>query len=218
MKLAIIGGTGTQGTALATRFAKAGVEVVIGSRDATRAQKAADALNAKLNTPIVTGLSNRDAAQIADVILLSIPYDGMLPILADIKDVAQGKTVIAIASALAPERKSRAKLPVAGSITAEVQQFFGDSVKVVAAFQNISPEKLNSDEAIDSDVLVCGADRATRERIIALIERIGVRALDAGVLANAAAVETLTAVLIAINIKYKVKGAGIRITGLGETQ
>jgi hypothetical protein len=215
MKLAIIGGTGTQGTALATRFARAGVAVVIGSRDATRAQKAADALNAKLNTPIVTGLSNRDAAQIADVILLSIPYDGMLPILADIKDVAQGKTVIAIASALDPAHKSRAKLPAAGSITAEAQQFFGDNVKVVAAFQNISPEKLNSDEAIDSDVLVCGADRATRERIIALIERIGVRALDAGMLANAAAVETLTAVLIAINIKYKVKGAGIRITGLG---
>jgi hypothetical protein len=214
MKLAIIGGTGTQGTALATRFARAGVEVIIGSRDAARAQKAADTLNAKLGTSNVVGLSNRDATANAEVVLLSIPYDGMLPILADIKDAAQGKVVINIASALDPERKSRAKLPAAGSITAEVQRFFGDSVKVVAAFQNISPEKLNSDEAIDSDVLVCGGDKATRASISALIERIGLRALDAGVLANAAAVETLTAVLIAINIKYKVKGAGIRITGL----
>ncbi len=215
MKLAMIGGTGTQGTALATRFAKAGVSVIIGSRDALRAKTAADTLNAKLGVNNVTGLSNRDAAASADVVLLSVPYDGMMPILVDIRDGVQGKIVINIASALDPERKSRAKLPAAGSITAEIQQFFGDSVKVIAAFQNVAPEKLEAtDEKIDTDVLVCGADKATRESIIELIQKIGIRALDAGVLANAAAAETLTAVLIAINIKYKVKGAGIRITGI----
>ena len=214
MNLAIIGGTGTQGAALAARFARAGVAVIIGSRDAPRAATAAAALNAKLGANNITGASNREATANADVVLLSIPYDGMQPILADIREAAQGKVVVNIASALDPERKSRAKLPAAGSITAEVQQFFGDGVKVVAAFQNISPEKLDSSEPIDCDVLVCGADRATRERIIEMIGRTGIRALDAGVLANAAAVETLTAVLIAINIKYKVKGAGIRITGI----
>jgi NADPH-dependent F420 reductase len=138
----------------------------------------------------------------------------MGPILDDIRDAAQGKIVINIASALSPERKSRAQPPPAGSITAEVQQFFGDGVRVVAAFQNIAPETLASEEHVDSDVLVCGGDRAARESVIALIATTGIRALDAGVLANAVAVETLTAVLIALNIKYKTRGAGVRITGL----
>jgi NADPH-dependent F420 reductase len=214
MKLAIIGGTGTQGTALAARFARAGVSVIIGSRDAQRGQAAADALNARLGVATASGTSNREATRRAEIVLLSVPYDGMRPILEDIREAGQGKIVINIASALSPERKSHAKPPPAGSITAEVQQFFGESTKVVAAFQNISPEKLQGDAPIDSDVLVCGGDRAGREAVIALIQQTGLRALDAGVLANAVAVETLTAVLIAVNIKYKIKGAGIRITGL----
>lgn len=214
MKLAIIGGTGTQGTALAVRFARAGVSVIIGSRDAQRGQAAADALNTRLNGGTVSGASNREAARLADVVLLSVPRDGMRPILEDIREAGQGKIVINIASALSPERKSQAKPPPAGSITAEVQQFFGETTKVVAAFQNISPEKLEGDAPIDSDVLVCGGDRAARETVITLIGQTGLRALDAGTLANAVAVETLTAVLIAVNIKYKIKGAGIRITGL----
>jgi NADPH-dependent F420 reductase len=215
MKLAIIGGTGTQGIALATRFARAGVDVIIGSRDVTRGQAAASHLNARLALNTITGASNRDAAQNADVVLLSVPYDGMKPILADLRDAAQGKIVINIASALDPERKSRAKVPPSGSFTAKVQESFGEGVKVVAAFQNISRQKLASPDAqIESDVLVCGADKGTRETIIAMITGAGIRAIDAGVLANAVAVEMLTAVLIAINTKYKVKGAGIRITGL----
>ncbi len=214
MRLAIIGGTGTQGTALAARFARAGVSVIIGSRDAQRAQAAAETLNARLNVGTVSGASNREATAQGDVVLLSVPYDGMRPILEDIRDAGQGKIVINIASALSPERKSQAKPPPAGSITAEIQQFFGEATRVLAAFQNISPEKLESDGPIDSDVLVCGGDRAAREAVIAVIQQLGIRALDAGALANAVAVETLTAVLIAVNIKYKIKGAGIRITGL----
>ncbi|MCL4394324.1 MAG: NADPH-dependent F420 reductase, partial [Chloroflexi bacterium] len=102
-----------------------------------------------------------------------------------------------------------------GSVTVEVQQFFGDSCRVVAAFQNISPERLESvDERIDSDVLVCGGDKQARETVIDLIHKAGIDAFDAGPVANAVAVETLTAVLIAVNIKYKVKGAGIRLTGV----
>lgn len=213
--IAIIGGSGRQGTALAARFAKAGIPVIIGSRDALRGAAAAQALNARLGITHVTGTSNRAAAQQADVILLSVPYQGMQPILEDLREAVQGKIVINIASALDPERKSRAKPPPAGSVTAEVQNFFGDNVRVVTAFQNIAPEKLESEEAqIDSDVLVCGGDKAARETVIELIRKIGVEAFDAGALANAVAVETLTAVLIAINIKYKVKGAGIRITGV----
>jgi NADPH-dependent F420 reductase len=212
--IALIGGTGKQGNALAARFARAGVRVLIGSRDAGRAQNAAREMNARLGVSNVEGYSNRDAAAKADVILLSVPYEGMRPILEEARDAAQGKIVINIANSLDPERKSRARVPAAGSTTAEIQQFLGDAAKVVAAFQNVSPEKLEGDAAIDSDVLVCGGDRESREKVIALIQQIGMDAFDAGTLANAVAVETLTAILIAVNIKCKVKGAGIRLTGV----
>jgi NADPH-dependent F420 reductase len=214
MKLAIIGGTGKQGSALARRFGDAGVEIVIGSREAARAQAKAAELGAATGRPVISGMSNREATAAGDVVILSVPYEGMAPILADIREAARGKIVVNMASALDPAHKSRALVPAAGSITAEVQQVLGESSRVVAAFQNVAPEELESAEAIDSDVLVCGADRATREQVIALIARAGIRALDAGVLANAVAVETLTAVLISINIRHKTKGAGIRITGI----
>jgi hypothetical protein len=213
--LAIIGGTGKEGSALAARFAKAGVRVLIGSRDPAKAHKVAAELNARSGAANIEGYANREAAARADIVLLSVPYDGMSPILEDLRSAVQGKIVINIASSLDPQRKSRAKVPAAGSVTAEVQAFFGDRTKVVAAFQNISPEKLESvEEKIDSDVLVCGGDQEARAVVIDVIRRIGVDAFDAGVLANAVAVEALTAVLIAVNIKYKVKGAGIRLVGV----
>jgi NADPH-dependent F420 reductase len=212
--LAVIGGTGKEGNALAARFARAGIHVLIGSRDAARAEMAASAMKNRLTATDVAGCSNRDAAARAEIILLSVPYAGMRPILQDLRDAVQGKIVINIASSLDPERKSRAQIPAAGSVTAEVQQFLGPAVQVVAAFQNVSPEGLESEEKIDSDVLVCGGNKDARASVIELVRRIGVDAFDAGVLANAVAVEALTAVLIAVNIKYKVKGAGIRLTGV----
>jgi len=213
--LSIIGGTGKQGTALAARFAKAGVRIILGSRDAQRGADAANALNARLNLQNVSGTSNRDAAKQGDIVLLSVPYDGMQPILEDLYDAVENKIVINIASSLDPEKKTRAKIPAEGSITSQVQNFFGERARVVAAFQNISPEKLESEDAtIDSDVLVCGGDKDAREKVIALCKQAGIDAFDVGVLANAVAVETLTAVLIAVNVKYKVKGAGIRLTSV----
>jgi NADPH-dependent F420 reductase len=213
--LAIIGGTGREGNALAARFARAGVRIVIGSREAGRGEIAAREMNTRLGVNQVEGTSNRLAAEKAEIVLLAVPYDGMRPVLEDLCDAVQDKIVINITSSLDPERKSRAKVPAAGSTTAEVQQFFGEKVRVVAAFQNIAPEKLEAlVEKIESDVLVCGADKATRAAVIELIQKIGIEAFDAGVLANAVAVETLTAVLIALNIRYKVKGAGIRLIGV----
>ena len=213
--IALIGGTGKEGNAIAFRFARAGVKVIIGSRDAARGENAAREMNARIGGTNVSGTSNREAAAQADIVLLSVPYDGMKPILEDLRDVAQNKIVINIASSLDPERKSRAKPPVAGSVTAEVQQILGDTTKVVCAFQNISPEKLKAvDEPIDTDVIVCGGDKAARELVIDLIRRTGINAIDGGVLANAVAVEAMTAILIAVNIKYKTRGAGIRITGV----
>lgn len=213
--IAVIGGTGKEGNAIAARFAKAGVRVLIGSRDATKAQNAAQELNARVGASNGEGYSNRDAAARANIILLAVPYAGMQPILADLRDAAQGKIVISVVSSLDPEKKSRAKPPAAGSVTAEVQQFFGDAAKVVCAFQNISPEKLQAvEEKIETDVIVCGNDKDARATVIELIRRIGIDAFDGGALANAVAVEALTAILIAVNIKYKVRGAGVRITGV----
>ena len=191
------------------------MRVVIGSRDAAKAQNAAQELNARIGASNVEGCSNRDAATKADIVLLAVPYAGMLPILEDVRDVVENKIVISVVSSLDPERKSRAKPPAAGSVTAQVQQFFGDAVKAVCAFQNISPEKLESvEEMIDTDVIVCGNDKDARATVIDLIRRIGIDAFDGGALANAVAVEALTAVLIAVNIKYKVKGTGIRLVGV----
>ncbi len=213
--LAIIGGTGKEGRALAFRFARAGVRVLIGSRDAAKGQTAAQELNARLGWTGVEGYANRDAAARADIVLLAVPYAGMTPILEDLGDAARGKIVVNIASSLDSERKSRAKPPPAGSVTAEVQRFFGDTARVVCAFQNIAPEKLAAvEEQIDSDVIVCGNDKDARARVVELIRRIGIDAFDGGALANAVAVEAMTAILIAVNIQYKVRGAGIRLTGV----
>ncbi len=213
--IAIIGGTGKEGSAIAMRFAKAGVRTIIGSRDAGKAQNMASTINSKFNIKNTEGYTNRDATAKADVVLLAVPYDGMKPILEDIKPAVAGKVIINIASSLDSEKKSRARINPAGSIAMEIQTFFGEGTKVVDAFQNISPEQLEKfDEKIETDVLVVGADRETRDMVIGLIKRIGIDAFDAGMLQNAVVVECMTAALIAINIRYKIKGAGIRLIGV----
>jgi 8-hydroxy-5-deazaflavin:NADPH oxidoreductase len=213
--LAIIGGTGKEGSAVAMRFAKAGVRTLIGSRDAAKAQNMANIINGKFNIKNVEGYTNREATAKAEIVLLAVPYDGMKPILEDIKPAAAGKVIINIASSLDAEKKSRARINPSGSIAMEIQMFFGETTKVVDAFQNISPEQLEKfDEKIETDVLVVGADRETRDMVIALIKKVGIDAFDAGMIQNAVIVETMTAALIAINIRYKIKGAGIRLIGV----
>lgn len=213
--LAIIGGTGKEGSAVAARFAKAGVRTLIGSRDAMKAQAMATKINEEFKIKNVEGYTNKEATAKADIVLLAIPYDGMKPILEDIKPAAAGKVIINIASSLDAEKKSRARINPNGSIAMEIQNFFGEASKVVDAFQNISPEQLEKfDTKIETDVLVVGADRETRDMVIALIKKIGIDAFDAGMIQNAVIVETMTAALIAINIRYKIKGAGIRLIGV----
>ena len=213
--IAIIGGTGKEGFAIGTRFARAGFRTIIGSRSSEKAINAAYNLNTQFNIITAEGSTNRDATAKADVILLAVPYDGMNPILEDIKPVTSGKIIINIASSLDAEKKSRAKINPAGSIAMEIQTFLGPDAKVVDAFQNISPEQLEKfDEKIETNVLVVGADRETRDIIIGLIKKIGIDAYDAGTIQNAVVVETMTAALIAINIRYKTKGAGIQLIGV----
>jgi 8-hydroxy-5-deazaflavin:NADPH oxidoreductase len=213
--LAIIGGTGREGSALAARFAKAGLRIFIGSRDPIKAENAACCMNSKFNITNVEGYSNAEAAAKADIILLALPCECLTPICTEIKEAVVGKIVINIASSLDSEKKSRAKINPAGSIAMELQNLFGTETKIVDALQHVSPEQLMKfDEKIEVDVLVVGADRQTRNTVIDLIKKAGIDAFDAGTIENAVAIETLTAALIAINIRYKVTGSSIRIVGM----
>jgi 8-hydroxy-5-deazaflavin:NADPH oxidoreductase len=213
--LAIIGGTGKEGSALAARFAKAGVHILIGSRDPIKAQNAAFSMNSEFNITNIEGYGNTEAAAKADIILLALPCDCLTPICTEIKQAVTGKIVINIASSLDSEKKSRAKINPAGSIAMELQNLFGPETKIVDALQHVSPEQLMKfDEKIEVDVLVVGADRQTRNTVIDLIKKAGIDAFDAGTIENAVAIETLTAALIAINLRYKVTGSSIRIVGM----
>lgn len=212
--IAVIGGTGKEGRGLAARWALAGQSIIIGSRQLDKARRVAAELESQLGTR-VQGLANRDAAAAGDVVVFSVPYVAQRDILADIRGGCQGKVLINVGVPLDPDDPRRIQVLPAGSATAEAQALLGDGVKVVAAFQNISAVKLKDPHAmVDCDVLVCGDDLEAKALAMRLAELAGMRPLDAGPLVNAVGVETLTAILIGINIRHKAKGAGIRVTGL----
>jgi NADPH-dependent F420 reductase len=214
MTIAVIGGTGKEGRGLALRWAAAGQNVIIGSRQAGKARATAAELNQIIGKNNVSGLVNREAAAAADTVVLTVPYAAHRDILDDIRDACQGKVLIDVTVPLDPADPKRIQVPPAGSATAEAQQLLGNAVRVVGAFHNISAVKLpRLDQPLDCDVLVVGNDREAKQVAIDLARQLGVAAYDAGPLDNAIAVEGLTAILIGINIRYKVKGAGIRITG-----
>jgi len=213
-RLAIVGGTGALGAGLALRWAKAGYPVAIGSRTADKAQVAADLVLERLPDAAVRADDNRGAAASADIVIVTVPFAAQESTLNDIKDVVQGKIVVDVTVPLQPPQVSRVHLPPTGSAAQAAQAILGDGAKVVSAFQNVSAQHLQDlDHAIDCDVLVCGNDAAAREAVIALAADAGMKGWHAGVLANAVAAESLTAVLIAINRRYKIAGAGLRIVG-----
>lgn len=213
--IAVIGGSGAEGGGLALRFANAGKKVIIGSRDAARAEAAAAAINARLGSSNASGADNLAASAAADIVLLAVPYAGQeataLPLAANLK----GKILIDATVPLVPPKVSRVQLPEGGSAVAVLQTRLGADVKVVAAFQNVSAHHLNElDHHVECDVLVCGDDVAACETVIELAQAIGLRGIYAGPICNAAAAEALTSVLITINRRHKVAGSGIRITGI----
>jgi 8-hydroxy-5-deazaflavin:NADPH oxidoreductase len=210
--IAVIGGTGKLGAALARRWAKAGLEVIIGSRDAARAQAAAAALRTELNVTVGSG-SNAEAATRAATLVLTVPYAAQAATLEEIRAAAAGKILIDTTVPLVPPKVMRVQLPPEGSAAVRAQQLLGAGVTVVAAFHSVAAHKLATDADIDCDVLVFGDERAARARAVALARAAGLRGLHGGALANAAAAEALTSVLIFINKTYQVDGAGIRITG-----
>lgn len=212
--IAVLGGTGDLGNGLAHQWAKAGYDVIIGSRGEEKAVKSATDLNQRLGLDTVRGLANADAAAAADIVTLTVPFATQEPILEAVKDAVQGKIFIDVTVPLMPPKVARVQMPPEGSAGMKAQKHLGDGVRVVSAFQNIAAQHLaDPDHDIDCDVLVCGDKKDARKAAIALVEAAGMRGWHAGPLANSAASEALTSVLVSINRAYRIPGAGIRITG-----
>lgn len=212
--IAVIGGTGQEGGGLAARFAKAGFPVVIGSRDGAKAAAAADELNERLASSGVRGGDNVMAADAADIAILAVPYAGQQATALALAAQLDGKVLIDATVPLMPPKVGRVQLPEGGSAVAALQAAMPE-VRVVSAFQNVSHAHLHDlDHGIDCDVLVCGDDADACDTVVGLIEAIGMRGFHAGPIANSAAAEALTSLLISINRKYKSPGAGIRLTAV----
>lgn len=212
--LAIIGGTGALGSGMAMRWAAAGYPVIVGSRSSEKAHEAAQQIKNGNGAPPVRGDTNVGAAAAADIVILAVPFSSHDATLEELKDVVAGKIVVDAVVPLVPPKVAQVQLPPQGSAGQIAQERIGDMARVVSAFQNVGAAKLQGGGPIECDVLVCGNDKEAREAVIALTGAIGMRGIDAGPIANAAAAEAMTSILIGINKRYKVDCAGIRITGI----
>ena len=212
--LAILGGTGPEGKGLALRLAMAGEEVVIGSRDATRANDAAEALKELAPNLKVTGDVNDVAAQQGDTVFLTVPYEGQAALLQQVAPALAGKVVVNVVAPMVFNRgRARAIQVEDGSAAEESQKILADS-QVVAALQNLSAEDLmQPDLTMESDVVVCSDHREAKEQVMGLVQRIpNLRAIDGGALEYARYVESLTALLVNINRIYRCHST-IKIVG-----
>lgn len=213
--IGVLGGTGQEGSGLALRLAKAGHTVILGSRDPARAAAAAEQMKAEIATARVSGASNKAAAAAADIVMLTVPFSAQRATVEDVRDELSGKLLVDATVPLVPPKVARVQLPAEGSAVAAIQKLLGESVRVVSAFQNVSAHQLKDpSHSVDCDVLICGDDVAAREIVVGLAADIGLRGIHAGPIVNSAAAEALTSILIAINMRYKSPGAGIRITGI----
>jgi NADPH-dependent F420 reductase len=213
--LAILGGTGKEGSGLGFRWAHAGYTVILGSRTAEKAQAGAAELNALLGREAVQGMDNLAAAQAADIAILTVPYAAQQSTALEVAPALAGKILVDVTVPLVPPKVNRVQLPEGGSAVEALQRLLGPGVKVVSAFQNVSAHHLKDlHHVVECDVLVAGDDVEARTAVIALADAAGLRGIHAGVLANSVVSEALTSVLIAINQRYKIPGSGIRITGL----
>ncbi len=212
--ISIIGGTGALGSGLAARWARAGYRIVIGSRQAEKAEAAAAALRAALPDASIDGAQNRAAAEAGDIAVLTVPFAHQRPTLEDIRDRLAGKILIDTTVPLVPPKVARVQMPVEGCAAVIAQQIVGDNATVVSAFQNVAADLMASDAELACDVLVAGDKLADREIVIMLAQKAGFAAWHAGPLANSAAMEALTSVLIFMNRRYAGSHAGIRMTGI----
>ena len=218
--VAIIGGTGPEGSGLALRWARAGQHVIIGSRDAARAHSTAEALRARVGPNAnVEGMDNSAAVKAADTVVLSVPFEAQVSTLKQLKDSFRSGAVLICATVpLAVgvgDRATRTLGVWQGSAAEQAAEYLPEGVKIAGAFQNVSATVLDGDHDVDCDVIVCSDDPGAKQVACDLARKIpGVRAVDGGKLENSRIVEQITALLITLNIRNSVKHAGIRITGL----
>lgn len=220
-KIAIVGGTNGQGFGLAMRWAKAGLPVTIGSRAKERAEAAAKkVMDAVGGGVTVDGMENRAAAEGAGVVVLTVPFEAQADTLKAIKDVlVPGKLVVDVTVPLAAAVGGRATRTLGvwqGSAALQTAELVPKGIPVVGAFETVAADALQDlEHPLDSDVIVCGDDKDAKQRFRPLVEAVpGARFVDGGPLENTRIVEQVTALLIGLNIRYKIHGAGIRITGL----
>lgn len=213
--LAILGGTGAEGSGLARRWAAAGYSVIIGSRDAAKASETAREIAvATGDSAAISGGTNLDAARACDIAILTVPFKAQQATIEPLRDALHGKILVDVTVPLKPPKVLRVQLPEGGSAVAALQEMLGDDVKVVSAFQNIAAAHLlDPGQTIDCDVLVCGNKKTAREEVIKLAEAAGMRAWHAGPINNSAAAEAMTSLLLFINRHYGIDGSGFRITG-----
>jgi len=218
--IAIIGGTGAEGFGLALRFAKAGAAIRIGSRDLAKAQAAAQRIVESLPGAPVTGHLNPDAVADADIVILTVPINAQIATLKSVRASFRPSAILVDATvpleAAIGGSATRPLVLFAGSAAQQAARNVPAGVPVVAAFHSLGAELLaNLDHAVDCDVLICGDQPEAKAAVRELVAMLpGARAIDAGPLENARVVESITALLISINIRHKVKHSGIRITGL----
>ena len=225
--IAIIGGTGPAGMGLALRWARAGETVIIGSRDASRAQQAAEAIRQRVGrtllsaAPNISGQENSAACAATDLLMLTVPFAGQAALLKELKPaIRPGSILIDATVPLAVSVGGRATRTIGiwqGSAAQQTAELVPKGVSVAAAFHNVSADVLNSDQEVDCDVIVCSDDPKATEIAMELAAKIPtIRALDGGKLENARTVEQITALLIGLNIRHK-GHSGLRITGLPES-
>lgn len=217
MSIAIIGGTGPQGKGLALRFAKAGVDVVLGSRDGERAAQEASELSQLLpsGSASITGAGNVEATKAAaEMVICAVPYSAHDVTLSSLKPYLAEKILVDIVVPLAPGNPKAVEMPNEGSATEAAQALLGDDIAVVGALHNVSAVTLNDlEHVINCDVLVCGNQLAAKKKVMALIDKLGVRTYNAGLADSARCIEAITPILIRLNISKDVpfSHAGIGI-------
>ena len=209
--VAIVGGTGNLGSALALRLGAPGVKIIIGSRDAEKAKKAVETLRPSLRAGEMIGMTNQAAVKDANFVVIAVPYEGQAQMVQDLKGQVAGKIII---DTVVPLNKVKPFVPAAGSALQEAQQILGDEAPVIGALHNISAVDLGDVDSPLGDVLVCGDNGEAKQKVMEIIQRIGATAYDAGPASNAYVIEGLTGVIIALNRKYKSKHGSIKVTGI----
>lgn len=212
--IAILGGTGALGSGLAIRWARAGHRIIIGSRTLEKADEAVTALKAQSPETAAEAMDNAAAAAAGDIVVLTVPYAHQLATLEGVKGSLTGKIVIDVTVPLQPPKVGTVQLPEGGSASAAAQALLGEEIFVVSAFQNIAADLLQDPErVIECDVLVSGNKKDARQKVIELAAEAGMRGWHAGPIANSAAAEALTSILIQINRQGEISHAGIKIVG-----